>query len=167
MFPEYDMWLGAEIADNVEAVGGIDFLVIAAEYGLEGEEPLYTGPSGPFMSHPVNMKGRIGSYLLIGSFDPVACDAVGARVQGWSAEQLLAWPGIPQLHFVSMKELGTFDLSYMEVRGLGPKPVPATSIDISNARFIPAEQENFLRKNEWLPALEKYGELCIFPELQA
>jgi len=167
MFPEYDMWLGAEISDNVEAVGGINFSVIGAECCLEGEGPLYTGPSGPFMSRPVDMKERVGSYLLIGGFDPVACDAVGARVQGWSAEELMAWPGIPQLHFASMKGLGTFDLNNIEVHGLGPTPVAATSIAVPNARFIKAERENFLWKAEWLPAYEKYGEPKILPELQA
>lgn len=162
MFPEYDVWLGAQISDAVEAFGGVDFAIIGAEYGLEGEGPVLNPKS-----FPVNMKDRVGSYLLIGGFDPVACDAVGARVIGWSAAELNSWPGISTLHFCSMKGMGTLDLDQIEVLGLGPTPVPATSPDVPNGWFIRSPWENHWWHEWWLPALEKYGEPSILSGLKA
>jgi len=162
MFPEYDLWEGAEIADLLEAQGGIDFTLICADYGVEGESP-HIGEK----AFPVDMKERIGSYLLIGGFDPVACDAVAARIIGWSNDEITAWPGIPALHFCSMKKMGVNDLSSIKVLGLADKPIQASSLNLPNATFMRAPWENRWWWERWLPAIHKYGEPQILPELKA
>jgi len=161
-FPEHYAYLGALISDCIETFGGIDFSVIAAEHGLEGNGPLLSTTC-----FPVDMKERVGSYMLIGGFDPVACDAVGARIIGWGAEELNSWPGILQFHFCSMKRMGTHDLNQIEVRGINTTPIPATSTDVPNAAFIRSPWNNNLWHLLALPALENYGEPSILSGLEA
>ena len=162
MFPEYDLWEGAEISDLLEAQGGIDFTIVCADYGVEGE-----GPHIGEKAFPVNIMERVGSYLLIGGFDPVACDAVTARIMGWSNDEINAWPGIPALHFCSMKRMGISDLSRIKVLGLVDKFIQASSLDIPNTTFMRAPWENRWWWERWLPAIHKYGEPEILPELKA
>lgn len=162
MFPEYDLWEGAEVADLLEAQGGIDFTLVCADYGVEGE-----GPHIGEKAFPVNMLERVGSYLLIGGFDPVACDAVTARIMGWSMNEINTWPGIPALHFCSMKEMGVNDLSRIKVLGLTDKPIQASSLELPNATFMRAPWENRWWWERWLPAVYRYGEPKILPELKA
>ncbi|MEM1545478.1 MAG: DUF362 domain-containing protein [Candidatus Methanomethylicia archaeon] len=162
MPPEYAMYQGAEIADCLEVFGGIQLSIIAAEYGLEGEAPVFQQKS-----FPVDMKERLGSYMLIGSFDPVACDVVGARIIGWGPQEIMSWPGIPGLHFCSMKGLGVMDPAQIEVRGLKETPIPASSVDMPSAMFLRSPWDTVWWSDWWLPDLKKYGEPRILSGLEA
>lgn len=116
LFPESNLYVHAQIADVIE-VNPINMTVV--DVGVTDEQ-------GSMGYTPVDNKARIGSYFLIGSYDPVAIDAFAARMMGWETP-LDAWPGIAQLNFCEQKGMGTKDLNRIEVLYEG-KNYPGNSI---------------------------------------
>jgi len=66
--------------DVVDAVRP-DLTIIDFSIGVEGDGPT----TGVAMGRPVNMKTRLGSWLLLGSTDIIAADATAARVMSHNA----------------------------------------------------------------------------------
>jgi uncharacterized protein (DUF362 family) len=66
--------------DVVDAVRP-DLTIIDFSIGVEGDGPT----TGVTMGRPVNMKTRLGSWLLLGSTDIIAADATAARVMSHNA----------------------------------------------------------------------------------
>jgi len=124
------MYQGAEIADCLEVFGGIQLSIITAEYGLEGKTPVFQPKS-----FPVDMKERLGSYMLIGSFDPVACDVVGARIISWGSRNhsMARNTGTPLLLHERFRCNGSCSNRGMRIKGN-----PSTSIfSRYTKRYVP------------------------------
>jgi uncharacterized protein (DUF362 family) len=66
--------------DVVDAVRP-DLTIIDFSIGVEGDGPT----TGGSMGRPVNLKNRLGSWLLLGSTDIIAADATAARVMSHNA----------------------------------------------------------------------------------
>lgn len=116
ILPESNLYVHAQIADVIE-VNPISMTVV--DVGVTDEQGI-TGYT------PVDNKAKIGSYFLIGGYDPVAVDAFAARMMGWETPFDI-WPGIAQLHFCEQKGMGTKDLNRIEVLYEG-KNYPGNSI---------------------------------------
>jgi uncharacterized protein (DUF362 family) len=67
--------LGQICLDMIAAIQP-DLTIIDFSVGLEGDGPQSTGAN----ANPVDMKDRLGSWLLLASTDPIAADATTARV---------------------------------------------------------------------------------------
>jgi uncharacterized protein (DUF362 family) len=55
-----------------------DLAIIDFSYGVEGDGPTVSGGAG----RTVDVRDRLGSWLLLASTDPVAADATAARIMG-------------------------------------------------------------------------------------
>lgn len=69
--------------DVVDAVRP-DLTIIDFSIGVEGDGPT----TGGTMGRPVNMKNRMGSWLLLGSTDIIAADATAARIMSHNAHAI-------------------------------------------------------------------------------
>ncbi len=101
LYNDSAIYVGAQIADVCQ-VNPISMTVIDASVTREGG------------NIPLDIKPRIGSYFLIGGYDPVAVDAFATKMMGWPVP-LDLWTSIPTLHFCEQKGMGIKDLNSIEV----------------------------------------------------
>ena len=65
-----------------------DLALVDFSYGMEGN-----GPTSELGGTPVDVRARLGSYLILASTDPVAADSTAARVMSqdeWKIQEVMA-----------------------------------------------------------------------------
>ncbi|NIN70707.1 MAG: DUF362 domain-containing protein [Gemmatimonadetes bacterium] len=96
----------AEIYLDVVRGAQVDLSIIDFSIGIEGDGPT-TGHSG----RTVDMRDRLGSWLLLASTDVVAADAMAAQVMNHNPHS------ITQLYMASSLGLGEYRPDYIELVG--------------------------------------------------
>lgn len=96
----------AEIYLDVVRGSPVDLSIIDFSIGVEGDGPT-TGHGG----RTVDMRNRLGSWLLLASTDVVAADAMAAQVMSHNPHQ------ITQLHMARSLGLGEYRPDYIELLG--------------------------------------------------
>lgn len=96
----------AEIYLDVVRGAPVDLSIIDFSIGIEGDGPT-TGHGG----RTVDMRNRLGSWLLLASTDVVAADAMAAQVMSHDPHQ------ITQLHMARSLGLGEYRPDYIELVG--------------------------------------------------
>jgi uncharacterized protein (DUF362 family) len=96
----------AEIYLDVVNAAQVDLSIIDFSIGLEGDGPT-TGHGG----RTVDMRNRLGSWLLLASTDVVAADAMAAQVMNHDPYH------ITQLHMARSLGLGEYRPEYIELVG--------------------------------------------------
>ena len=117
--------IGQIYLDVVDAVRP-DLTIIDCSIGVEGDGPT----TGGTMGRPVNMKSRLGSWLLLGSTDIIAADATAARVMSHNAH------AIRQLSMGYEMGLGEIYEASIELKGesLSDIQVPWQAAVLRNGR---------------------------------
>ena len=118
--------------DVVDAVQP-DLTLIDFSVGVEGDGPT----TGGILGRPVNMKNRLGSWLLLGSTDIIAADATAARVMSHNAH------AIHQLSMGYEMGLGEIYEASIELKGekLEDIQVPWAAAVLRNGLTYHSEQE--------------------------